>query len=212
MAKTLSEYLQVRYPVELVEEDGGYFVRHPDLDGCMAQGSTVEEALSNLEGAREIWIAARLEDDLPVPEPSSAEPSGRLLLRMPPWLHARLVSLAQRQRVSLNQLITSGLAEFVGGAPYRLEADRFLAALARLERVADRTLQQDQSLSSTALGVAMTRYLPRGSTFRLESSLGSGWTNLAMLQHEGQAEEEPELENRGLLIFGGARQTAGRRG
>lgn len=43
--------------------------------------------------------------------PSSATHSGKLLLRMPPALHARLAEEAERERVSLNQLITKRLEE-----------------------------------------------------------------------------------------------------
>ena len=134
----LSDYLQLTYPAEVVKQDGGYFVSHPDLDGCMAQGSTADEALANLDVARELWIEARLEDGLPVPEPAAPEPSGRLLLRMPSWLHGRLVNLAHRQQVSLNLLITTALAEFVGGAPYRSEGDRLQSILAELEKAVNR--------------------------------------------------------------------------
>ena len=40
--------------------------------------------------------------------------SGRLLLRMPETLHAELASAADRAGVSLNQFITTALAEVVG--------------------------------------------------------------------------------------------------
>ncbi|HZC28177.1 MAG TPA: toxin-antitoxin system HicB family antitoxin [Gaiellaceae bacterium] len=58
--------------------------------------------------------------------------SGRLLLRMPETLHAELAAAADRAGVSLNQFITSALAETVGrrelparqGAPKRERAVR----------------------------------------------------------------------------------------
>jgi HicB family len=40
--------------------------------------------------------------------------SGRLLLRMPPELHAEAARVAEREGVSLNQFITGALAEAVG--------------------------------------------------------------------------------------------------
>ena len=42
---------------------------------------------------------------------SSATHSGKLLLRMPPALHARLAQEAEREGVSLNQLITKRLEQ-----------------------------------------------------------------------------------------------------
>jgi antitoxin HicB len=76
-AKDLSYYLSLRYPIEAHEsEGGGYFVTHPDLDGCMAEGATLEEAVANLADSRELWIEARLEGGYTVPEPISEEARG----------------------------------------------------------------------------------------------------------------------------------------
>ncbi len=58
------------YRIELTADADGYFACHPDLEGCMSQGDTAEEALTNLDSARAAWIETRLEDGLPVPEPS----------------------------------------------------------------------------------------------------------------------------------------------
>ena len=44
-------------------------------------------------------------------------PSGRLLLRMPPDLHAQLAQAAEREGSSLNGYITARLRESVEGAP-----------------------------------------------------------------------------------------------
>jgi antitoxin HicB len=115
--KDLSYYLSLRYPVEAREsEGGGYFATHPDLDGCMAEGSTLEEAVANLADSRELWIEARLEGGYPVPEPLSEEYSGRVSLRMTPELHGQLVRIAERRAVSLNLLLNSVLAVYAGGA------------------------------------------------------------------------------------------------
>lgn len=68
--KDLSYYLKLKYPVEAQEgRNGGFFVYHPDLDGCMAEGATLDEAIANLTDSRELWIEARLQNGYPVPEP-----------------------------------------------------------------------------------------------------------------------------------------------
>jgi antitoxin HicB len=68
--KNSSYYLSLSYPIEIQEgERGGYFVTNPDLDGCMAEGASLEEAVANLADSRELWIEARLENGYPVPEP-----------------------------------------------------------------------------------------------------------------------------------------------
>ena len=63
----------------------------------------------------------------------SPVPSGRLLLRMPPDLHAELTRAAEREGTSLNALITRRLTESVGwgeGAGHsEPERSRLLPAL-----------------------------------------------------------------------------------
>jgi len=75
--KNSSYYLSLTYPIEIQEgERGGYFVTNPDLDGCMAEGASLEEAVANLADSRELWIEARLENGYPVPEPPSVIAQG----------------------------------------------------------------------------------------------------------------------------------------
>ena len=50
-------------------EDGGYIADVPDLDACSAFGASPEQALAEVEIAKEAWIAAALELGRPVPAP-----------------------------------------------------------------------------------------------------------------------------------------------
>ena len=69
----------------------------------------------------------------PERSPSSAVPSGRLLLRMPPDLHAELTRAAEREGKSLNAFITGRLAGSIGwgdaGADAPADRSRLLPAL-----------------------------------------------------------------------------------
>lgn len=51
------------------QEDGGYIADIPDLEACSAFGATPEEALAEVENAREAWLAAAREAGKPIPEP-----------------------------------------------------------------------------------------------------------------------------------------------
>lgn len=126
--KTLSEYMELDYPIELHRdrERGRYFARHPDLPGCSAGGDTAGDAESNLEESREAWIEARLESGYPVPEPPSEEYGGRISLRIPRGLHASLARASIRQQMSLNQLLTVILAEWSGGISVQDRVEREL--------------------------------------------------------------------------------------
>ena len=117
--KNCDYYLSLNYPIELRRnpEHGGYFAHHPDLDGCMAEGGTAEEAVANLADSRELWIELRLKKNYPIPEPlEDDELSGRISLRMTSALHSKLAKEAARQGVSLNLLINTVLAEYAGGS------------------------------------------------------------------------------------------------
>lgn len=60
----------------LSEEDGGGFLATvPELPGCMSDGETRVEALTNVEDAIESWIEAarKLRRTIPAPQPYRAD-------------------------------------------------------------------------------------------------------------------------------------------
>lgn len=61
----------------------------------------------------------------PAVSPASSEelPSGRWLQRVPRTLHRDLIRLAERERVSLNQLVASLLSEAVGARKPKTRPD-----------------------------------------------------------------------------------------
>jgi predicted RNase H-like HicB family nuclease len=67
--------LAARYYATIVEPDSllngetVYFVRHPELPGCKAEGESIIEAMSNLDDARLDYIHMLLSGDFPVPQP-----------------------------------------------------------------------------------------------------------------------------------------------
>jgi antitoxin HicB len=110
--KDLAYYMTLHYPytMEQYEEDGKihFSLSIPDLPGCGAIGETMEQALINLEKAKEAWIELCLEEGLSIPEPElEDEFSGKFLLRIPPSLHMMLSKLAEKEGKSLNQCIRS---------------------------------------------------------------------------------------------------------
>lgn len=108
-----------------------------DLVGCEARGRTPEEAVSRTRRAIAEWISEAQRDGRAVPPPRGrtatpdAAHTGRLMVRMPPSLHAELAHLADRERVALNTLIIAALGGAVGwkasGDP-RDGTDRVVAA------------------------------------------------------------------------------------
>ena len=60
-----------RYTVLIDGDAGAYGVVFPDLPGCAAMGTTIDEALANAADALSDWVGVTLEDggDLPRPAP-----------------------------------------------------------------------------------------------------------------------------------------------
>ncbi len=51
------------------EQDGGYIADIPDLEACSAFGRTPQEAVAEVELAKEAWLTAAQESGRPIPEP-----------------------------------------------------------------------------------------------------------------------------------------------
>ena len=51
------------------DEDGGYIADIPDLNACSAFGRTPEQALAEVEKAREAWLQAARDAGRPIPQP-----------------------------------------------------------------------------------------------------------------------------------------------
>jgi hypothetical protein len=72
--------------------------------------SMTSPAASSREAMR-VWMESRIASGLEIPEPSIADDySGRILLRMPKYVHRRLAVQAQQEGSSLNQYILSLLS------------------------------------------------------------------------------------------------------
>ena len=52
-------------------EDDCWVAKCPSLPGCISQGKTKEEAITNIKEAIDVYIATLEEDNLPVPKQGS---------------------------------------------------------------------------------------------------------------------------------------------
>ena len=63
--------MKFAYPAVFTQEnDGKYKVVFPDLEGCAAEGDTLEEAIEKAKEAESAWIEVELEDSWELPEGS----------------------------------------------------------------------------------------------------------------------------------------------
>lgn len=112
----IKDYMKLPYTrlvQELNDESGHYFYgRILELDGCQSTGDTLEELYENLNEAMEGYIEMKLENGLPISIPERTEDySGKFNVKLPKSLHRRLAMEANREGISLNQLVLYKLAQ-----------------------------------------------------------------------------------------------------
>jgi predicted RNase H-like HicB family nuclease len=115
----LEAYAHIITPLK-EEDGGGYLITFPDLPGCMSDGETEKEAHKNGRDAFNAWISAQIDMGKEVPPPTykpevvPQHVSGKFIQRVPRTLHAKLVSRAKAEKVSLNTLVLTFIAEGLG--------------------------------------------------------------------------------------------------
>jgi antitoxin HicB len=113
----LEELLAQPWSREVVaDEDGVFIASIPELEGCFADGDTVEDALANLNQVLRDWLEIALEERARIPEPRRQDDqlySGRFSVRVPRSLHRRLSLRAEAEGASLNQFVGVLLAQSI---------------------------------------------------------------------------------------------------
>ncbi|MFT8907294.1 MAG: type II toxin-antitoxin system HicB family antitoxin [Lentilactobacillus diolivorans] len=111
----LKYYMNLSYKIvmDFIEDEGEsyYKLTIPRLPGVIAFGATVEEAMTDLKGAKEIWVKKCLQDGIRIPQPIDETYSGRVTLRMPKSLHKELAQTAADEDIILNQYIVTVLEQ-----------------------------------------------------------------------------------------------------
>lgn len=113
--RTLNEYMKLPYRMEIVEDmdEGGYVVSFPELPGCLTCGESIEDAIANVQDAKQAWFEAALEEGISINEPDALkEYSGQFKLRLPRSLHRSLVEHSKLEGISMNQYCVYLLSKF----------------------------------------------------------------------------------------------------
>jgi len=109
--RELDEYQFTVRPLS-ADEGGGYLVEYPDIPGCMSDGETIQEAITNGREALRDCLEVFRELGRKLPKPSIEAAQWRQ--RLPRTLYAKLTRQAQREGVSINSFVTAIIAEAVG--------------------------------------------------------------------------------------------------
>jgi predicted RNase H-like HicB family nuclease len=103
------------FNIQWSDEDQGYIAVCPEFPGLSAFGETAEQALSEAKTALDLFLKVYKDDDIPIPEPQHVEHySGQFRVRISHSLHRQAAQVAEREGVSLNQLIVGCISEAVG--------------------------------------------------------------------------------------------------
>ena len=119
------------YPAIFHREES-YWVEFPDLEGCVTDGETLEEAMENSQEAMGLYLAALLEENKPLPVASDIKEiktdsivsyvsvdvnkyrrstrAVKKTLSIPEWLAIE----AERNNLSLSKVLRDGLKAKLG--------------------------------------------------------------------------------------------------
>ena len=92
-----------------------WVAKSASLKGCVGQGETAEEAISELEENEQEWIATAKEVGIaipPVPVEATQEYSGKLTVRIAPGVHREAAQIAKAEKVSLTQYISDAIVNW----------------------------------------------------------------------------------------------------
>ena len=68
--KTTEDYMKLPYTIELIPDDGAWFIRIKELSGCMTEVDTWDEIADAVEEIKRLWLELALERGRPIPEPA----------------------------------------------------------------------------------------------------------------------------------------------
>ena len=114
--RNLDQYQFTVRPLS-AEEGGGYLVEYPDIPGCMSDGDTIEEAITNGREALRNCLEVFKESGRKIPKPVIQAAQWRQ--RLPRTLYSKLTKQAENEGVSINSLVTAIIAEAIGARQAR---------------------------------------------------------------------------------------------
>ncbi len=106
----------IKYPFTVYqkEAEGHIFwvAKSTYLRGCVGQGDIQSDAIAELEENEEAWLETALESGIPIPEipvEHVEDFSGKMTLRLAPFVHMQASQFAQKEGISLNQYINNAV-------------------------------------------------------------------------------------------------------
>lgn len=89
-----------------------WIAKSTQLNGCVGQGDTQDEAIAELADNEAAWLDTAQEVGIPIPDvpiETDQEYSGKLTLRVSHSVHKKAAMLAKKDGISLNQYINDAI-------------------------------------------------------------------------------------------------------
>ena len=106
----------ISYPFKVfqteIDNEVFWVAKSTCLKGCIGQGANIDEALKELEENELAWIETAKQVGIPIPEitiENIEDYSGKMTLRIAPFVHMQAALYAQREGISLNQYINNAV-------------------------------------------------------------------------------------------------------
>jgi len=100
--------------------DDDYIAEVEELKGCSAFGETPEEALKEIEIAKELWIETARKHGKPIPKPKSQkvnEPKKRFNVMFPESLLQEVDEYRGKHGLKRSELLASAAEQFISSVP-----------------------------------------------------------------------------------------------
>ncbi len=105
-----------KYPFRVyqtqVEDHVFWIAKSSYLKGCVGQGDDQHEAIAELEDNEIAWIETASEAGIPIPAvpiETMEEYSGKMTLRLAPFVHMQASQFAKKEGISLNQYVNNAV-------------------------------------------------------------------------------------------------------
>ncbi len=125
--------MDIRYPASLTQEaDGGFLVQFLDFEEAFTEGDSLEEALFNAAEVLTLTLDARMDEGIPIPEPSVVADAQAIA----PSAKVQAALLIRRARGDRPFADLARALDTSWPAAKRLEDPRHSPTLKQLERAA----------------------------------------------------------------------------
>lgn len=96
----------IYYPAKITydKEDKSFLVKFPDLEGCLTEGETLDDALKNAKEALSGYLASIFERGFTIPEASQLKGKNIYLIEPEPEVSTPIMLRKIREGLKINQI------------------------------------------------------------------------------------------------------------